>query len=41
MPVEREQSGAVLLTSDAMIEMGSRGLLLSADSVAILGPAEY
>jgi maltooligosyltrehalose trehalohydrolase len=41
VPVEREQSGAVLLTSDATIEVGSKGLLLPADSVAILGPAEY
>jgi hypothetical protein len=40
VPVEREQSSEVLLMADPMIEVGSRGLLLPANSVVILGPAE-
>jgi maltooligosyltrehalose trehalohydrolase len=40
VPVEREQSSEVLLMADPMIEVGSRGLLLPANSVVILEPAE-
>jgi maltooligosyltrehalose trehalohydrolase len=41
VPVQREQSSEVLLMSDPMIEVSSRGLLLPADSLVILGSAEY
>jgi hypothetical protein len=40
VPVEGVQSGDVLLMCDPLIEVGSMGLLLTADLLVILGPAE-
>jgi hypothetical protein len=39
VPIEREQSSEVLLTSDPMIEINARGAALPPDSVVVLGPA--
>jgi hypothetical protein len=40
VPLGREQSSEVLLTSDPMIEVNASGAALPPDSVVVLGPAE-
>ena len=40
VPIGREQSNQVLLTSDPMIELNASGAALPPDSVVVLGPAE-
>jgi maltooligosyltrehalose trehalohydrolase len=40
MPVGREHSSEVLLTSDPLIELNTRGMALPPESVVILGPAQ-
>jgi maltooligosyltrehalose trehalohydrolase len=40
VPIGREHSSAVLLTSDPMIELKASGAALPPDSVVVLGPAE-
>ena len=40
VPIGREQSSEVLLTSDPMIELNASGAALPPDSVVVLGPAE-
>jgi maltooligosyltrehalose trehalohydrolase len=40
VPIGREQSNQVLLTSDPMIELNASGAALPPDSVLVLGPAE-
>jgi maltooligosyltrehalose trehalohydrolase len=39
VPIRREQSSEVLLTSDPMIEVKASGVALPPDSVVVLGPA--
>jgi maltooligosyltrehalose trehalohydrolase len=41
VPIRREQSSEVLLTSDPMIEVNANGPALPPDSVVVLGPAEF
>ena len=41
VPLGREQSSEVLLTSDPMIELNASGAALPPDSVVVLGPAEF
>jgi maltooligosyltrehalose trehalohydrolase len=38
VPIRREQSSEVLLTSDPMIEVNASGAALPPDSVVVLGP---
>jgi Domain of unknown function (DUF3459) len=40
VPIGREQSNEVLLTSDPMIELKASGAALPPDAVGVLGPAE-
>jgi maltooligosyltrehalose trehalohydrolase len=40
VPLGREQSSEILLTSDPMIEVNASGAALPPDSVAVFGPAE-
>ena len=40
VPIGREQSSEVLLTSDPMIEVNASGAALPRDAVAVFGPAE-
>ena len=40
VPIGREQSSEVLLSSDPMLEVNASGATLPPDSVVVLGPAE-